>query len=280
MNTVVNDWLIEQRRQQREFILVIDSMADPDPIKYLFGADVMHDYTRVYASSALAGFIDASPWLVRLSGQQINLVKELLTTPENNWGWIASATQTDLNLHTQHWLDRALIEDGAQRSLYRLQDNRVMAHHLSTLEAAQRPLLLGLMDSAICWDAEKWVAFDNPRPDFYPKPFATPWLDIAEPESVTDAIVRHNLKQWLWEEHPHATSALIETQPLDPWLDEQLQLAKAWGWSEPTQLEFLLIHKMHPTTAGLSVWPRRDDETAAQHYGRCVDVLSAALRSE
>ncbi|ARU87397.1 DUF4123 domain-containing protein [Pseudomonas sp. M30-35] len=276
MNSVLSDWLVEQRRQQREFILVIDSMADPDPIKYLFGADVMHDYTRIYTSSPLASFIEASPWLVRLSGQQMNSVKALLDSPEANWGWIASTTQNDLNLHTQHWLDRALIEDGAQRWLYRLQDNRVMAHHLSTLEIAQRPLLLGLMDSAICWDAEKWVVIDNPRPDFYPQPFATPWLNIAEPESVADAIVHHNLKQWLWDEHPHATTALKDAQPLDPWLYEQLQLAKTWGWTDQAQIEFLLINKLKPEIANHPQWANADGESPAQHYARCVDLFQRA----
>lgn len=276
MNHAVSQWVLEQQRQQREIILVIDSMADPNPITYLFGADVMHDYARLYANSPLASFIESSPWLVRVSVQQLSTLTELLENPQRNWGWLASTTQTDIYAHAQHWLERALIDDGAQRSLYRLQDNRVMAHHLSALDASQRSLLLGELNSALCWGEEQWSVTDNPQPRRYPQPFATPWLNIAEPQAVTDAIVRHNLKQWLWDTYPHATFELLETQPLDPWLDENLQLAKTWGWSELTQLEFLLALKLQPETASSPHWLPFESESSAQHFSRCRDELQIA----
>ena len=42
------DWLADQMAQQRELLLIVDRLAEPDPIEALFSADLMQDYVNLY----------------------------------------------------------------------------------------------------------------------------------------------------------------------------------------------------------------------------------------
>lgn len=275
MIEVAQSWIADQLAKQRELLLIVDRLAEPDPIKALFGADLMQDYVNLYQGTEFADMADVGPWLVRLHNPDAAFVQTLLNTPESDWGWLASAEHIDLVALTQHWRERLLLDEQAQRALYRFQDNRVIARHLGELSETQRPLLLGPLNSALCWDGQTWQSIHNPRPDLYPAPFEKPWQELAEPEAVTQAIQRHNLEQWLWQNHCAATAQLAETQPLGGWLDTQLEQAKSWQWQSLERIQFLLRYQLDPALAAHPAWAPVEHETADAHFARSSRELAA-----
>lgn len=274
MNEQVHDWFDEQQAEQRQLLLILDSLAEPNPVQGLFASDLMQQYVNLYQDTAVAEMTEVGPWLVLLSESDPAQIQSLLDSPERNWGWLASAKHLDLTALSQHWRDRMLIEEHGQRSLYRFQDNRVIARHLREIDEAQRPLLLGPLISALCWDGQCWQRFDNSRPDQYPTPFETPWLAIAEPETVQHHIKRHNLELWLWQNHSSATTDLAETQLLSDWLDQQLDKARRWNWRSEEHLHFLLRHQLDPALAEHPAWTPAEYETTEAHFARVSTLLS------
>lgn len=267
-------WLDDQQSQERELLLVVDRLAEPDPIVELFGAGLMQDYVNLYQGTEFADMAEVGPWLVRLNNPDAELIQKLLDTPERDWGWLASAEHIDLACLAQHWRERMLIDEQEQRALYRFQDNRVIARHLAELSETQRPLLLGPLNSALCWDGQTWQSIHNPHPDLYPAPFEKPWQELAEPEVVTHEILRHNLEQWLWQNHCAATAQLAETQPLSNWLDAQLGKAKNWRWQSLERIQFLLQHQLQPALVEHSAWAVLENETPDAHFARCSRELT------
>ncbi|HDZ58194.1 MAG TPA: DUF4123 domain-containing protein [Pseudomonas xinjiangensis] len=277
MTDIAWRWLDEQRTLGREFLLVIDRLAEPDPIPMLFQADVMRDYVNLYQGTAVNDLADIGPWLVRLTDAG-TILPQLLKEPEQHWGWIASAKAIDLAAVTAHWRARMLIRDNGTQALYRFQDSRVIAHHLRTLQPEELPLLLGPLDSVLCWDKEHWQRTDNPHPARCPSPFDTPWLDIPEPEPVADAIRMHNQQLWLWDNHPSATARLLETEDLPDWLQQQFATAKLLGWHTTEQIQFLLQYQLDPRAREHPAWLARSGETADEHFRRCHHEITSATQ--
>ena len=275
MIEVAHGWIADQLAQQRELLLIVDRLAEPDPIKALFSADLMQDYVNLYQGTEFADMADVGPWLVRLHNPDAELMQTLLNTPEDDWGWLASAEHIDLAALAQHWRERMLIDEQEQRALYRFQDNRVIARHLGELSETQRPLLLGPLSGALCWDGQAWQCIHNPRPGLYPAPCEKPWQALAEPEAVTQEILRHNLEQWLWQNHSAATAQLTETQPLSSWLDEQLGKAQSWQWQSLDRIQFLLQHQLQPALVDHSAWTALKGETPDAHFARTTRELAA-----
>ncbi len=267
--TNVHKWLSDQLGQQRELLLIIDRLAEPDPVQILSSADLMQDYVNLYQGTEFADLADIGPWLVAVGVSEIVRIQSLLDAPERNWGWLASADHIDLTALAQHWRERMQIEEQGQRSLYRFQDNRIIARHLAELAPAQQPLLLGPLNSALCWDGERWRCFDNARPGPYPAPFEAPWLTLPEPDTVARGVQRHNLTLWLWQQHPTLTAGLAERVVLDAWLDEQLNQAEHWQWHSPEQLRFLLQYRLNLVLASHSFWTPHPVESPEQHFLRC-----------
>ncbi len=278
MIETTQNWLNDQRAQQRELLLIVDRLAEPDPIAGLFDAGLMQDYVNLYQGTDFDDLADVGPWLVRLPDTSAAFLQTLLQAPQQHWGWLASAEHIDLTAIAQHWRERMLIDEDGQRSLYRLQDNRVIARHLGELTEPKRPLLLGSLNSVLCWDGHAWQRFDNPHPGIYPPPFEAAWLDIAESDVVAHEIQRHNLEQWLWQNHSAATAQLAETQPLGVWLDTQLATAKSWQWQSLESLQFLLQHQLDPALSTHPSWAVRTGEVPQAHYARCCSELTAAVQ--
>ncbi|MDT3711996.1 MAG: DUF4123 domain-containing protein [Pseudomonadaceae bacterium] len=275
MNAPLYQWLDDQRAQQRQLLLVVDSLAEPNPVQELFARDLMHDYVNLYHATEFADLADIGPWLVALSEFEIARIQPLLDAPERNWGWLASADRVELPVLAQHWRERMQVDEQGQRSLYRFQDNRVIARHLAELAAHQQPLLLGPLASALCWDGEHWRCFDNPRPEQYAAPFEAAWLALREPESVVWEVHRHNLTLWLWQNHAAATARLAETRVLSDWLSEQLDKACVWGWRSLEHLQFLLRYQLDPELADHPAWIPEERESPEAHFARLSQVLHA-----
>ena len=276
MNDQVRQWLDEQQAQQRHLLLVIDSLAEPNPIQELFTRDLMRDYVNLYQGTEFADLADIGPWLVVLSVFEAAHIQPLLDTPERNWGWLASVDRIDLSAITHHWRERMHVEEKGQRSLYRFHDNRVIARHLAELAPAQQPLLLGPLSSALCWDGEYWQCFDNSRPGQYPAPFEAAWLTLPEPDTVVREIQRHNLTLWLWQNHSAATAQLAETRVLSDWLDEQLDKAERWRWKPLEHIQFLLRYQLDPEFAERPAWKPEEGESPDAHFVRLSQELNAA----
>ncbi|MEK0361416.1 DUF4123 domain-containing protein [Pseudomonas sp. CBC3] len=269
MNDQVRQWLDEQQAQQRQLLLIIDSLAEPSPIQELFVSDLMQDYINLYHGTEFADLADIGPWLVAVSASEVAQIQPMLDAPERNWGWLASADRIDLTALAQHWRERMQVDEKGQRSLYRFQDSRVIARHLAELAPAQQPLLLGPLNSALCWDGECWQCFDNARPGQYPAPFEAAWLTLPEPDTVVREIQRHNLTLWLWQQHPTLTAKLAERVVLDAWLNEQLNQAELWQWHSPEQQRFLLQYRLNLVLVAHSFWTPRPVESPEQHFLRC-----------
>lgn len=276
MNDQVRQWLDEQQAQQRHLLLVIDSLAEPNPIQELFTRDLMRDYVNLYQGTEFADLADIGPWLVVLSVFEAADIQPLLDTPERNWGWLASVDRIDLSAITHHWRERMHVEEKGQRSLYRFHDNRVIARHLAELAPAQQPLLLGPLNSALCWDGERWQCFDNARPEHYPAPFEAAWLTLPEPDAVVRDVQRHNLTLWLWQNHSAATARLAETRVLSDWLDEQLDKAERWRWKPLEHIQFLLRYQLDPEFAERPAWKPEEGESPDAHFVRLSQELNAA----
>ena len=276
MSERVEHWLSEQQAQNRRLLLVIDSLAEPDPLPGLFSADLVHSYANLYQGTEVAEMASVGPWLIVLNELNLTQLASLTDAPEQNWGWLASVEHADMAALTQHWQARIFADEQGQRSLYRFQDNRIVARHLAELDASQRPLLLGPLTSALCWDDHDWQWFDNEQPGEYPEPFEKPWLSIPEPEHVRRAVTHHNLELWLWENHTHATTKLAETRVLSEWLDRQLDKAKEWHWHSEPQLHLLLRYQLDPAVADHPAWLPADQETPEAHYSRVSSVLTSS----
>lgn len=274
--TTVHKWLSEQLGQQRELLLIIDRLAEPDPVQILFSADLMQNYVNLYQGTEFADLADIGPWLVVMSAFEVAKIQPLLDTPEHNWGWLASADSIDLSALAHHWRERMYVDEEGQRSLYRFQDNRVIARHLTELAPVQRSLLLGPLNSALCWDGECWRCFDNSRPEHYPAPFEAAWLTLPEPDTVVREIQRHNLTLWLWQNHSAATARLAETRILSDWLDEQLDKAERWHWRSGERIQLLLRYQLDPALANHPEWPPYEHEAPDVHFSRVSRVLFKA----
>lgn len=213
--TDIQQWIARQKAERRQLWLMLDGQAESQPVNALFAADLMQEYANLYVGTEFAQLAPIGPWLIHLSDTDATAVRLLLNDPQRHWGWLASSAEAHLPELVAHWQARMAIQEGERRSLYRFQDNRVLSRHLQALPESSRPLLLGPHTSLSCWDGRTWTTWDNPRPAPYPAPFDTPWLAIPEPDENANEIQRHNLKAWLWENHPDAATRLAEQQPLD-----------------------------------------------------------------
>ena len=273
---LTSQWLSEQRRRQRQLLVIANPMAAPNPIPTLFANAPIRDYVKVYQGTPFENLAPLGPWLVRIDVSTMAALSALLQSPEHHWGWVASAEQLDMNEVVAHWQARMLIHDEDLRALYRFQDNRVISRHLQALDNEQIPLLLGPLCSALCWDGKQWISVDNPAPGTYPEPFDTPWLQVPPAAEQSAAAQQATLETWLWENHLDATQQLLTHESLATWLLVQLDKADSWDWSRQEQIHFLLEHQLNTDLANLPAWAPRAEETPAVHCLRAQqDILQA-----
>lgn len=279
MHTQPAAWLAEQKQQQRQLLLIIDTVHSPRVIEVLFKAVPIRDYIRLFQGSEFEDLLEQSPWLIRVDKASMDGVTHLLQQPKLNWGWVASTAQLDLHEVAQHWRERLVISENGKRWFYRFQDNQVIARHLAALSAEQIPLLLGPLTSALAWDGEQWQSFENEQPGLYPPPFATPWLDVPESEAISEAIKIKALRQWLWQHHPFTTASLPIFVSLDVWLKQQLDLMAEWGWNDPEHIFYVIEQKLDHERADHAIWVKQQGETPAVHFAR-VKREFAALNAQ
>jgi len=273
MSDVLNNWIGEQSRLNRVLILALDSLAEPNPVTSLYSAGVMQRSVQLYRRTEFSKFAAISPWLTELQNPGNDAFRKLLDDPKRNWGWIASMDKTDLDSLTQHWIARIVIDEDGDRSLFRFQDNRVLARCLGNMEEIEWPLLLGPISSVLYWDQNQWKSADNSRPGMYPVPNPAPWLRTPESGEQARSILRDNLKRWLLTYHVDTAATLAETRVVSEWLEEQMDLLEAWDWRTPEQREMMLSHRLSPACMTDVAWEPLPGETSQQHFDRCQRVF-------
>lgn len=273
MSDALNNWLGEQAKLNRVLILALDSLAEPNPVTSLYSAGLMQRSVQLYRRTQYAEFAAISPWLTELHNPGADAFRKLLDDPQRNWGWIGSMDKTDLDGLTQHWQARMVIEEDGERSLFRFQDNRVIARCLSNLNETEYPLLLGPISSVLFWDEDQWKKTDNARPGVYPAPDPAPWLRNPESGEQARSILRDNLKRWLLTYHVEAAAELAETRVVSEWLEEQMDLLDLWQWTTPQQRELMLSRRLNPKCMEDVAWEPLPGEMPEVHFARCQRVF-------
>lgn len=273
MSDALNNWLGEQAKLNRVLILALDSLAEPNPVTSLYSAGLMQRSVQLYRGTQYAEFAAISPWLTELHNPGVDAFRKLLDDPQRNWGWIGSMDQADLDGLTQHWQARMVIEEDGERSLFRFQDNRVIARCLSNLNETEYPLLLGPISSVLFWDEDQWKNTDNARPGVYPAPDPAPWLRNPESGEQARSILRDNLKRWLLTYHVEAAAELAETRVVSEWLEEQMDLLDLWQWTTPQQRELMLSRRLNPKCMEDVAWEPLPGEMPEVHFARCQRVF-------
>lgn len=274
MSEALNNWLGEQARLNRVLILALDSLAEPNPVTSLYSAGVMQRSVQLYRRTEYAQFAAISPWLTELQNPGNDAFRRLLDDPQRNWGWIGSMDKADLDSLIQHWIARMVIDEDGERSLFRFQDNRVLARCLRNLKETEWPLLLGPISSVLYWDQDQWKSADNGRPGIYPVPNPAPWLRNPESGEQARSILRDNLKRWLLTYHVDTAATLAETRVVSEWLEEQLDLLDAWDWRTEEQRQLMLSLRLSPQCASDIAWEPIPGETPEVHFARCQRVFS------
>lgn len=275
---IPRQWIDEQRGQGRDVCLVLDAQHESEARTALL-SDRAHDrYCSVYTQTPVAELAAAGPFLIVLDSADIARMSELLHAPERNWGWLASIAQGDLPVWLAHWRARCLVGVSPNRALYRFQDNRVLTRALGHLSADLHPAYLGPAISVCYWQGEQWASVDNPMPGEYPLPIVAPWLNVPATNSQRAAICEANALRFLMDRHQHACLLVAQRQPVSQWLSQQCELATAWGWDAPEQLEFLLVHSLKSPGYELPVqWHPHPEENSAEHFQRVshITILSS-----
>ncbi|KPN90728.1 DUF4123 domain-containing protein [Pseudomonas nunensis] len=274
MSDVLNSWLSEQTRLNRVLILALDSLAEPNPVTSLYSAGLMQRTVQLYRGTQYTEFAPISPWLTELPNPDADAFRKLLDDPQRNWGWIGSMDQADLDGLTQHWRARMIIDEDGERSLFRFQDNRVLARCLANLSETERPLLLGPISSVLYWDEEQWKSDDNAKPGMYPVPNPAPWLRTPESGEQARSILRDNLKRWLLTYHVEAAASLAETRVVSEWLEEQMDLMELWQWKTPEQRQLMLSRRLSSECMEDIAWKPLPGETPEVHFLRCQRVFA------
>lgn len=274
MSEVLNNWLGEQSRLNRVLILALDSLAEPNPVTSLYSAGLMQRSVQLYRRTEYSQFAAISPWLTELQNPGNDAFRKLLDEPQRNWGWIGSMDKADLDSLTQHWIARMVIDEDGERSLFRFQDNRVLARCLVNMKDTEWPLLLGPINSVLYWDQDQWKSADNSRSGMYPVPNPAPWLRTPESGEQARSILRDNLKRWLLTYHVDAAATLAETRVVSEWLEEQMDLLDAWDWRTEEQRQLMLSLRLSPQCEADIAWEPLSGETPEVHFARCQRVFS------
>jgi hypothetical protein len=98
-------------------------------------------------------------------------------------------------------------------------------------------------------------------------PEPTPWLNTPNPNA--SAILHANILRYLLAEHSEDLVALVEFQDPRVWLTQVLEQASSWRWSQPEQLEFLVVRRLEEATRSSVIrWQPMVGETPQDHFER------------
>lgn len=268
MPEMPGQWMARQQQAGRRLCLILEGCDEVRPL--MLAVRTLPQYRGLYAETALAELETTGPVLLLLDQLSEPALLDLLQRPETNWGWLGSLPSEDLASVAQHWRDRLLVRAHGDRALYRFHDNRTLARALDHLPAEHWPVFLGPLISVCYWHDDRWQCGDNPAPGEYPVPTPAPWLSTPNPNA--SVILHANILRYLLAEHSEGLAALVEFQEPKIWLTQVLEQARDWQWSQPVQLEFLVVRRLEEATRSSVIrWQPKVGETPWDHFERVVE---------
>jgi hypothetical protein len=259
--------MAQQQQAGRRLCLILEGQNDA--CQPLLATRDLAEYRSLYAETALAELAAQGPVILLLEQLSEPALLSLLQLPETNWGWLGSLPSEDLAALTRHWRGRLLVGPQGAQSIYRFHDNRTLARALAYLCPDQWPVFLGPLISVCYWHEDRWHTADNPAPDEYPVPDPAPWLNTPNPNA--GAILHANILRYLLAEHSEDLVVLVESQDPKVWLTHVLEQARAWQWTRPEQLEFLVVRRLEEATrSSVICWQPKVGETPEDHFERVV----------
>lgn len=120
-------WIDYFRGQAGVPVLMVNSLAEPNPVEHFYRNDWVDEGFALYHSTPMHAMIGQSPWLIRPKQGALNaLARALDKGTLTDWGW---AYYTDWPWHEQlnHWRSRLLVNSGKQQIVLRLMDSRVLS---------------------------------------------------------------------------------------------------------------------------------------------------------
>ncbi|MEX5629896.1 DUF4123 domain-containing protein [Pseudomonas marginalis] len=265
MENLPSRWMSQQQQAGHRLCLMLE--GNHAACQSMLAARGFPAYCRLYAQTPLAEMAMAGPVILLLDQVGEPALLDLLQEPEMNWGWLGSLPDADLTDMSRHWRDRLLVGPENNRTLYRLHDNRTLARALNHLGLEHWPAFLGPLISVCYWHEGSWHCGDNPAPGDYPVPEPAPWLNTPNPNA--SAILHANILRYLLAEHSEDLAALVEFQDPRVWLTQVLEQARSWRWSQPEQLEFLVVRRLEEATRSSGIrWQPTVGETPQDHFER------------
>lgn len=265
----VEQWLKMQIEVGRDLFLMLDSDGQVDERTALLGELGVDRHRNLYAGTAANAMAQSGPLLLQIDSIRCPAIQILLDTPERNWGWLASASQIELDVLAAHWRERVITGERPNLAVYRVHDNRVLGRALAHLQPEQFADFLGPMASVCYWQTDQWAVVNNPDPGEHPLPADPPWLQTPTPELVYANVLFDNARRYLVGDHTEAMATLAEQLDVDDWLWGQVHLTRLWGWQEPEQVHFLLTQSLQmPGYLPPKSWLPKPGEDPAAHFER------------
>ncbi|KPG99609.1 hypothetical protein AEQ67_10780 [Pseudomonas sp. RIT-PI-q] len=273
MNTL-DQWLLEQSRSGRDLYLMLDTDGHLDERTALVIELGAHQYRSLYVGTVANSLAQTGPFLFQMGTVKHPVIEALLDTPERHWGWLASASNIDLDVLVSHWRDRLIVGERPNQAVYRFHDNRVLGRALTFLQPEQRADFLGPIASVCYWQADQWTVTDNPDPGEHPLPLDPAWLKTPTPETVYSNVQFENTRRYLIREHTDALARLATQLNVDDWLWGLIQTARLWGWQQPEQVHFLLTQSLQtPGYLPPKAWLPKPEEDSAEHFERVYEQV-------
>lgn len=269
---MITQWLTEQTKQQHSIYLMLDPLAEPNPVATLLTNQAIVGYTWLLHNTPYEGLRHASPSIIQIADITNQGVQELINHPEQNWGWFfTTSKQITMEQLIAHWQARLTLIYQQQEVFYRFQDNRVIVRALKAIPQDKYYQLLGQINQIALWDESEWQTYTNQAPRDYPLTSKENLIwALPEPEHVARQIRLENLYDWAI--NTFADEVFINAKfggtPFKDWLKEQLALLDKWQWHKEEQALFMIEQRLVYDQRQSNEWHPLPEETSIQHYER------------
>lgn len=279
MNSIVN-WLTEQQQNQQAIYLMLDPLAEPNPVATLLTNQAIMGYTWLLHNTPYESLRYASPTIIQIADINNQGVQELINHPEQDWGWFfTTSRQVTMEQLIAHWQARLTLIYEQQEVFYRFQDNRVIIRALKGIPKDQYFQLLGQTNQVALWHENEWQIYTNETPREYILTTKENLIwALPEPAKVTHQVLFNNLHDWLMNTFSLDTLTQSAIEPNIPdWLEAQITLAETYQWHTQSQCQYLIEQKLIAEQAHSEQWQPLDGETPETHYQRMQSLFNKVL---
>lgn len=273
MNTNhITKWLTEQQQNQQAIYLMLDPLAEPNPVATLLTSQAIVGYTWLLHNTPYESLRYASPTIIQIADINNQGVQELINHPEQDWGWFFSTNpQVTMEQLIEHWQARLILIYKQQEVFYRFQDNRVIVRALKGIPPDKYYQLLGQINQVALWNKSEWQIYANESPIDYPLTTKENLIwALPEPQEVTQQTNLENLFDWAI--NTFADEVFINAKfggiSFKEWLKEQLSLLDTWQWHEESQMLFMIEQRLDYEQRQSVEWQPLPQEPPTQHYER------------